>query len=410
MNICPYCNKEFEGKPYFCNYCGKPLFVGNTKNVSFEPTKRQSISADDNRLNPVSSEELNQSNISGDSSINDDCVIHDDSPTTSCSSQNIYENMYDVNESYSQINNNDKQKNDHFTIDEIHADEKNNKNSTINKNVTSRYSSSYKMMVTNDSEERTSDKDEKSSKWLPFFLTLIFVVLIVGGLIVFFIYDKKFNEQKTIRNTRIEDSIRNSFLEKETNLKRDKELSDSLRLLELEQVHKEDSLERIKKHEEWAKDSMVIDKRMSDLVHKISPTNKILAKYMDYNECFCYYADTLNPILKLACFDGRTNEVSNILIDNIQCKLVDHFITPDSKSFVMLCRDDAHDYGLAYKINMSSNTVEDYKSMDDMGNKCFDIGKTNRGFYMKFGRGDSIAFKNLYTINYDKYGNYINKE
>ncbi len=350
-NLCPWCNKEFEGEPYFCNFCGKPLFIGNSSQSHF-PTQE----------NTMANEELNEDTIALNAE-----SLNIENDNTQPKPKEQYSNM------------------------------------------TSRYSET-KIFV--DSEYQPNKLAEKKHHFplLHTILILLFMIIIGCGISLFLMYDKRFDEQKNAKDKIVSDSIKADKQSKINQINRQNELEDSLRKSELELISKEDSIENIRRYEEWQKDSIVIDGRMSELVKQISSTNIILAKYQDYNNCVCYFVDSISPIFKLACFDGNKNEVSNILIDNIQCKLIGHFLVPDAKSFIVLCKDDIHDYGMAYKINMSDNTVQNYQAMDDNGNKCYDIGLNRLGFYMKYGKGDDKKFTNLYTVNYDKYGNFIDKE
>jgi len=350
---CPFCGKEYDGKPYFCNSCGKPLFIGNISNHLPSKYSHSFKKNDKSSAEPIE-ESSEQKGI---------------------------------------------------------VDELGSRNEVIKSNSNKVYSDE-KIYVEDDDVDvdAHNNKSPKSSKWLHFSLIIFFLIIIGAGIILFLMYDKKFEAQQTEKMKFISDSIKNK---KHALLNRgikEQEIEDSIRNDELKQIQYEDSLERVRKHEEWRKDSVEIDAKMTQLVNQMSPSNKILAKYQDYNTCVCYYTDTINPIFKLTCFDGKANEIANVLIDNIQCKLVSSYLTPDNKSFIILCKDNIHDYGMAYKINMFDNTFQDYKSMDEDGNKCFDVGKTSDGFYMKFGRGSDRSFKNLYIINYDKYGNYLDKE
>ena len=148
---------------------------------------------------------------------------------------------------------------------------------------------------------------------------------------------------------------------------------------------------------------------MKRVINDVCPENQILARLLDGENYIYYYTDLSNPIFVLYGFDGVKKETFTI-IDNIQAKLVSSFVTPDRRNLIILCKDDKHEYGLAYKYDMYESTVADYESMDKEGNKCFDIGITDDGFFMKFGKGDNNSFKVKYTAYFDKYGNFITQE
>ena len=59
---------------------------------------------------------------------------------------------------------------------------------------------------------------------------------------------------------------------------------------------------------------------------------------------------------------------------------------------------------------MYESTLADYESMDKDGNKCYDVGTTEDGFYMKFGKQENKTFQSLYTSFFDKYGNFITQQ
>ena len=75
-----------------------------------------------------------------------------------------------------------------------------------------------------------------------------------------------------------------------------------------------------------------------------------------------------------------------------------------------MCKDDKHDFGLAYRVDMAENTYVEYESMDDDNNKCYDISATSDGFMMRFGKGDQKSFVNKYSAYFDRYGNFIKQE
>jgi len=415
---CPYCGRDYEGTPYFCNFCGKPLFIANQipkHNLNISSIEEKSLITCDNKVE-TDTQIINFTSITNPDLLDENCDL--DINSNHIISQNINSD-YNINiisnTEEATDKSNEKSLNDERIKDKLAdgsmdvVDDDSDKNNY--KNTTSKYIQK-KMMISTEEELKEQQEFDvgKSSKRISVFLILLFLTIISIGVIYFILYDHKFNERKSIQDKHIADSIKAVEQDEKDRHNREKELADSLSKIELSQIHKEDSIENIRKHEEWVKDSVIIDKRMVKFVHSISQSNLILAKYLSYNNCVCYYTDTINPIFKLTCFDGMANEVSNILIDNIQCKLIGHFMTPDAKSFILLCKDDLHNYGMAYKINMLNNTIIDFKSMDEDGNKCFDIGKSNNGFYMKYGKADNNSFKKLYSVYYDKYGNYINKE
>lgn len=345
-NRCPHCGREFDGKPYFCNFCGGPIFLGNhSGNVNHSPVQ-------DNEVTKL---------------FDNDNTSQQDVPT---------------------------------------------KKGTKSNNSTSRYSSANRLMIETDdvNVEPPQKEQNKSSKWVVVSLVWFFIILIAAGVTLFFMYDKKFDERKSSMDQIKTDSINAINQAKLDKLKKEKELEDSLRKDEFLQIQKEDSIENARKREEWKQDSALVDKNMSDFIYHLSTSNKILGKYFDYDNCLCFYTDTVNPIFKLTCYDGKAEEIGDVVIDNIQGKLAGNFTTPDGKSLIVLCKDTVHDYGMAYKVNMKANTIFDYKAMDDQGNKCFDIGLNSTGFFMKFGKGNNQSFVNLYTSYFDKYGNFVNKE
>ena len=346
--LCPYCGKEYEGRPYFCNYCGKPLFTG-----------------------------------AGKVEVSEDTVIENQQTV-------VKQNEADDNVK---------------TILPVGT------TSRGNKSTTSRYSQTKRLMMESDIDEQQSHEPEKkSSKWFAISLIWFFVMVIIAGIVLFFMYDKKFDERRSEKQRLATDSINADIQAKLDKIKRERDVVDSIRNSEFAQISFEDSVERAKRDAEWKEDSMLVDKNMSDYIHNLSSSNMILGKYFDYETCVCYYTDTIKPIFKLTCYDGKKEEIGDVVIDNIQGQLSGFFTTPNGKSLIVLCKDTVHDYAMAYRVNMKENTILDYPSMDEQGNRCFDISSNDDGFYMKFGKGDNKSFVNLYTSYFDKYGNFINKK
>ena len=59
------------------------------------------------------------------------------------------------------------------------------------------------------------------------------------------------------------------------------------------------------------------------------------------------------------------------------------------------------------RIEAEQKVLEEYKNVDDKGNKCYEVNTDNNGFYMKFGKGDENSFTSSYILHYDRNGNFI---
>ena len=268
-----------------------------------------------------------------------------------------------------------------------------------------------KVIITNEDEkvikkEKKNAKPKRSFKWGRLILILFFIGVIATAVYYFNEFDKKMTLEKAQYRQHREDSIKNSFVEKENKIKREKDLNDSIFNAQMNEIHNSDSIDIIAKIEERKKDSIRVEGKISQIIADISPTNVILARCFDVNKCLYFYADTIKPLFTLQCYDAIKGQTYK-LIDNIQGKWVGGYTTPDYHAFVILCQDISHLFGMAFKVNMYNDTYIEYKNIDDKGNKCYEVNTDKNGFYMKFGKGDENSFTSSYILHYDKNGNFI---
>ncbi len=268
--------------------------------------------------------------------------------------------------------------------------------------------------LVNEDEDTETDEDEEKkerrfSKWLHWFLFLFFLAIIAAGVGAFLYYDNLISRKKEAQEKALQDSLFNLEKAKQQKIKQERATEDSLLNLQISALHETDSLDEVRKNEFRKLDSIRVDTFMTRVITDVCPSNQILARQLDGKNYIYYYTDLANPIFMLYGFDGVKKETFTV-IDNIQARLVGSFVTPDRRCLIILCKDDKHDFGLAYKYNMYESTLADYESMDKEGNKCYDVGTTGDGFFMKFGNGDEKSFKAVYTSYFDKYGNFITQE
>ena len=260
-----------------------------------------------------------------------------------------------------------------------------------------------------DADEEEEKKEQRFSKWLHWFLFLFFLAIIAAGVGAFLYYDNLVSRKKEAQERVAQDSLFNLEKAKQQKIKQERAIEDSLLNLQISALHESDSLDEVRKNEFRRLDSIRVDTFMTRVITDVCPSNQILARQLDGKNYIYYYTDLANPIFMLYGFDGVKKETFTV-IDNIQARLVGSYVTPDRRCLIILCKDEKHDFGLAYKYNMYESTLADYESMDKDENKCYDVGTTDDGFYMKFGKGDSKSFQSLYTSYFDKYGNFITQK
>ena len=260
-----------------------------------------------------------------------------------------------------------------------------------------------------DFDEEEEKKERRFSKWLHWFLFLFFLTIIAAGVGAFMYYDNLVSRKKEAQERAVQDSLFNLEKAKQQRIKAERAAEDSLLNQQISAQHESDSLDKVRQNEFRRLDSIRVDTFMTRVITDVCPSNKILARQLDGQNYIYYYTDLSSPIFKLCGFDGVKKETFTI-IDDIQAQLVDSYVTPDHRNLIILCRDEKHEFGLAYKYNMYDSTLADYESMDKDGNKCYDVGTTEDGFYMKFGRQENKTFQSLYTSFFDKYGNFITQQ
>lgn len=275
-------------------------------------------------------------------------------------------------------------------------------------------SKSKVLSLANESEETDIDEEEEKkerrfSKWLHWSLFLFFLTIIAAGVGAFMYYDNLVSRKKEAQERAVQDSLFNLERTKQQRIKAERATEDSLLNQQISAQHESDSLDKVRQNEFRRLDSIRVDTFMTRVITDVCPSNRILARQLDGQNYIYYYTDLANPIFKLYGFDGVKKETFTI-IDDIQAQLVGSYVTPDRRNLIILCRDEKHEFGLAYKYNMYESTLADYESMDKDGNKCYDVGTTEDGFYMKFGKQDGKTFQSLYTSFFDKYGNFITQQ
>ena len=260
-----------------------------------------------------------------------------------------------------------------------------------------------------DFDEEEEKKERRFSKWLHWFLFLFFLTIIAAGVGAFMYYDNLVTRKKEAQERAVQDSLFNLEKAKQQRIKDERAAEDSILNQQISAQHESDSLDKVRQNEFRRLDSIRVDTFMTRVITDVCPSNKILARQLDGQNYIYYYTDLSSPIFKLYGFDGVKKEAFTI-IDDIQAQLVSSYVTPDRRNLIILCRDEKHEFGLAYKYNMYESTLADYESMDKDGNKCYDVGTTEDGFYMKFGKQENKTFQSLYTSFFDKYGNFITQQ
>lgn len=426
---CPKCGKEYIGFSYFCSYCGNPLY-NNAVQPQKPPVGKQSeksVFSEKNSINTLSDSSMNsKSGNSEQPTLNFEDSLPLDSDDGNHKSSVV---LNDDNDSLNNLPTNESDTdNDIIVLIDDEATDTNNNDSAKKESDKKQYNRRHvsfpvgkqvktinikKLNLVNEPEDVEIEVEEKKHKrrlrWKHCLLFLFFLLIIAAGIIGFLYYDNIFNKKTEARNQARTDSLYNVEKEKQKTIKRNKEEEDSILKSQISAIHESDSLEELRKREYRRQDSLRVDTFMKRVINDVCPENQILARLLDGENYIYYYTDLSNPIFVLYGFDGVKKETFTI-IDNIQAKLVSSFVTPDRRNLIILCKDDKHEYGLAYKYDMYESTVADYESMDKEGNKCFDIGITDDGFFMKFGKGDNNSFKVKYTAYFDKYGNFITQE
>ena len=260
-----------------------------------------------------------------------------------------------------------------------------------------------------DADEEEEKKERRFSKWLHWFLFLFFLAIIAAGVGAFLYYDNLVSRKKEAEERAVRDSLFNQEKAKQEKAKAERAEEDSLLNLQISALHETDSLNKVRQNEFRRLDSIRVDTFMTRVITDVCPSNQILARQLDGQNYIYYYTDLSSPIFKLYGFDGVKKETFTI-IDDIQAQLVGSFVTPDRRNLIILCKDEKHGFGLAYKYNMYESTLADYESMDKDENKCYDVGTTSDGFFMKFGKEENKTFQSLYTSYFDKYGNFITQQ
>lgn len=437
-NHCPNCGSAYLGFAYFCSMCGNPLYdLGN--NMSKQeggdgPTVLSEKSpipddqidehihvAKDQVKNYPKNEMPDNESVQSDNSdmpfkqslLSDDIDEKPDSELqkvenvtspTIASHEELEDQMIVVDEDeYQDVSDNPKvHKNaDDDSIIDIPAHEVKQMQSTHLQNV-----HKEKLYI---SKDNVKPKKRKKFKWGIFLLVLFFIAVITGGVIAFLRYDREFDRKKDESFKARLDSIEKVQKSKKQKLAAQQNALDSISKTEFDEIQRSDSLNKINRIAERKADSARVDTFMTRVIKDISPSNVVLARFLDGKNYIYYYSDTLQPIFNLSCFDGVSKQTYNV-IDNIQARLVGHIVTPDYKSLIVMCKDDKHGFGLAYRVDMAENTYVEYESMDDDNNKCYDISATSDGFMMRFGKGDQKSFVNKYTAYFDRYGNFIKQE
>ena len=268
-----------------------------------------------------------------------------------------------------------------------------------------------KVIVKNEDDkvvnhQKKGNKKRRSFNWGRLLLILFFIAVIATAAYYFIEFDKKMTVEKELYRQHRKDSINNVVFEKENKIKREKDLNDSIFNAEMDEIQSDDSVDIMNRIRERRNDSIRVDAKFTNIIIELSPTNVVLARCFDINKCLYFYADTLKPLFTLQCYDGVTGQTYK-LIDNIQGKWKGGFTTPDYRSFIILCQDDIHLFGMAFKVNMYDDTYIEYKNVDDSGNKCYEVNTDRQGFYMKFGHGNQESFTNSYILHYDHSGNFI---
>ena len=427
-NKCPKCGKDYLGFSYICSYCGTPLYnnIVHQEKPALESSD-ESVISNNTDINTQSPQTADCPSVDNEKSTSDD---HDSQLlVTAQESTEIPSVLIVLNDNQNSLSSDESDTdNDIIILKDDEVKEQDNtvpvKNEIDKKQYNRRHVSyptgrhdkkdnTKKMNLVNEPEDVENEEEEKinnrRSRWRHCLLLIFFFLIIIAGIIGFLYYDNIFNKKTEAHNQAKTDSLYNIEKEKQKAIKRNKEKEDSILKSQISAIHESDSLEELRKREYRRQDSLRVDTFMTRVINNVCPNNQILARLLDGENYIYFYTDISNPIFVLYGFDGVKKETFTI-IDNIQAKLVASYVTPDRRNLIILCKDDKHEYGLAYKYNMYDSTVADYESMDKEGNKCFDIGKTDDGFCMKFGKGDNNSFTVKYTAYFDKYGNFITQE
>lgn len=266
----------------------------------------------------------------------------------------------------------------------------------------------------------TDVKDDENRNGRPiarsclFYGTIcFFIFLLAVGIYTFYRYDQAFETNSKEAKKNKEDSLRNRERTILSGKLAMEYLRDSLLNAELNDVREADSLELVRKKNELLEtrrqDSIRVDTFMTHVIKNISKSNEILARYLDGDNYVYYYTNKSSKVYNISCFDGVSKQIYNIISD-IDGKYAGHFVSPDYRFLIIMCKNPIKKLCFAYKVEMFNNTYIEYNPYDENKNQCYDIGRTENGFYMKFGKISKTNQEHQYTCYYDRFGNYITEK
>ncbi len=266
----------------------------------------------------------------------------------------------------------------------------------------------------------TDVKDDNNGKSKPvvgsclFYGTIFsFILLLAVGFYTFYRYDRFFETHSKEARKNKEDSLQNRERTILSGKLAMEYLRDSLLNAELNDVREADSLELVRKRNELLEshrqDSIRVDTFMTHVIKDISKSNEILARYLDGKNYVYYYTNKSSRVFNISCFDGVSKQIYNIISD-IDGKYAGHIVSPDYRFLIILCKNQVKKLCFAYKVEIVNNTYIEYNPYDDKNNQCYDIGKTENGFCMKFGKISKNSQEHQYTCYYDRFGNYITEK